>query len=230
MGKIGIFYHTRLDGGSPPIDSVHALRVLGEQIGDLLSSGLYEAASEITFGVNASSESAQLCRTMSPSKIEVVHHTPEYQSELPTFSRLRQWLEGHQDWYVLYHQAKGVRSPNSEVTKAWRRCMSRHLVHNWRECVADLDRGFDAVGCHWLTPEQFPRIRTPYFGGNFWWAKASFLATLPELPVTASCREDFYLAETWIGRGPQWPKVRDYAPHWPGLEECSVASMCSAAE
>jgi hypothetical protein len=230
MSKIAIFYHTRIDGGSPPIDSVHALRVLGEQVGDLFSSGLYEAASEITFGVTASDESARLCRAMTPAKVEIVHHSATQQSELPTLSRLRAWLPGHDDWYVLYHQAKGVRSPNSDIAAAWRRCMSRHVVHDWRECVAALDSGYDAAGCHWLTPEQFPKVRSAYFGGNFWWAKASFLATLPELPVTASCREDFYLAETWIGRGPQRPKVHDHGAHWPSLEDCSVGSLCSAAE
>lgn len=221
MKRIAVFYHTRLDGGEPPIDTEHALGVLCEQMNDLSLTGLDAAASEITVGLNASRENAVLARELIPAKAELVHHPLESMSELPTIDVLRRWLPGHEDWYVLYLQGKGVRHAGSKIVKLWRRCMSRNVVHEWRQCVADLDAGCDSVGSHWLTPERFPdRIRSPYWGGNFWWAKASFLATLPERPRTASCREDFFLAETWIGSGPRRPQVRDYAPHWPSIEDC----------
>ena len=75
--------------------------------------------------------------------------------------------------------------------------------------------GFDAVGCHWLTAEQFSSWApqefpdgTPFFGGNFWIARCDYLRTLPE-PSTRS-RFD---AERWIGLGD--PRVLDLNPGWP---------------
>jgi hypothetical protein len=75
--------------------------------------------------------------------------------------------------------------------------------------------GFDAVGCHWLTAEQFSSWApqefpdgTPFFGGNFWMARCDYLRGLPE-PSTRS-RFD---AERWIGLGD--PRVLDLRPGWP---------------
>jgi hypothetical protein len=228
MAKLAVFYHTRLDGGHPePLDPLQSFRLLGEVISDLVSSGLYDAAAHITFGVNSSEAKFQLTRSMAPPKVVLHHHSAELQSELPTLALLREWLPEKDDWYVLYLHAKGVRHPHSPITHAWRRCMTRHTVHNWRSCVADLDSGCDSVGAHWLTPQEYPeRIRAAsYWGGNFWWAKSSFLRTLPELPANATTRAEFYLAESWIGRGPRLPVVRDYAPHWPDLALCTKSDL-----
>jgi hypothetical protein len=109
---------------------------------------------------------------------------------------------------ILYAHAKGSFS-YSTVNVGWRRSMTRHLVGGWSRCVDLLTSGkFNAAGCHLLTPHEHPRLVTgPYFGGNFWWARADYLATLPEVSR--------YHAEGWIGMGagfspmnllPGWPK------------------------
>jgi hypothetical protein len=98
--------------------------------------------------------------------------------------------------------------------------MENVVLHNWRRCVADMDAGADAVGAHWLTREKYGAIvnpehgGTPFFGGVFYWAKASFLAQLPPLPEKFACTADWYICEHWIGMGPL-PKVVDYIPCWP---------------
>jgi hypothetical protein len=82
------------------------------------------------------------------------------------------------------------------------------------ECGGEGHVGLDAVGCHWLTAEQFPWAAqefpegTPFFGGNFWMARCDYLRRLPE-PSTRS-RFD---AERWIGL--RDPKVLDLNPGWP---------------
>jgi hypothetical protein len=77
----------------------------------------------------------------------------------------------------------------------------------------------DAVGCHWITKEQFPHMADqnnpegyPYFGGNFWWAKSSHIKELGE-PV----RDHRFQAEHWIGKKPD-TKVFDTNPGWPSPE------------
>jgi hypothetical protein len=46
------------------------------------------------------------------------------------------------------------------------------MVERWQECVAKLDKGYDAVGvCQVDTP-------LPHYQGNFWWATAAHIRKL----------------------------------------------------
>ena len=100
--------------------------------------------------------------------------------------------------------------------------MERHVIEHWKQCVADLEAGCDTVGAHWLSKEKYgPQVTIPFWGGMFFWAKASFLAELPGLPSAPNCRQDWFLSENWIGMG-RAPKLKDYADHWPGLIPCSA--------
>lgn len=115
---------------------------------------------------------------------------------------------------VLYAHTKGVTHKNNGGLHGavWRRSMTQLLVENWPRCLQLLS-DYDAVGCHWLTPAiKWPPhvIETPFFGGNFWWANAGYVATLPE-PGNANR----YAAEQWIGLGD--PKVADLRPGIPDL-------------
>jgi len=219
-----VVHHTRGDGGSPVIDIDWSMTLLYMQMDALNKSGLTAAASKLVVGMNGSTHSAIMARSIIPEKAELIHHPQDVKSELPTLCRLREWLPGHEDWYVFYHHAKGVTYPKTDrLTAAWRHCMTKHLVYNWRICVADMDAGYEAVGCHWLTPEKYSGLlNQPYFGGNWWWAKAGFLKTLPAIPETAHCRNDFFIAEKWIGSAAlagtgKTPIARDYHPEWPNM-------------
>ena len=64
--------------------------------------------------------------------------------------------------------------------------MTIGVVERWRSCVEKLERGYDTVGCHWLTPDAYRQIvSSPFYGGNFWWAKADYIRKLPE-PTTGT--------------------------------------------
>ena len=133
--------------------------------------------------------------------------------EQVTLAKVREYALDHPDNAVLYCHSKGS-ADATEFRKAWRRSMTRRVVSDWRANLAHLDR-FDAVGCHWLTAEQFSSWAplefpdgTPFFGGNFWMARCDYLRTLPE-PSTRS-RFD---AERWIGLGD--PRVLELRPGWP---------------
>lgn len=136
--------------------------------------------------------------------------------EQVTLRELHRWaIEASPGQPVLYAHAKGVTHRTDTpvpglLGTVWRQSMTALLVGRWRACITALD-SYDAVGCHWSTPEAYPGyIEIPFFGGNFWWAESGFLAGLP--PVLDGDRHE---AETWIGRGR--PRVLDLRPGWPDL-------------
>jgi hypothetical protein len=59
------------------------------------------------------------------------------------------------------------------------------------------------------------------FGGNFWWANANYLRTLPPLRY-----KDRFDAETWIGLGN--PLVHDLLPGWPSIPLCTEVQQHAA--
>lgn len=218
--KILLLYHVRLSGGDPPVSLEKTLPILREQMDELAASDLYHNSNQFVVGFNGTPLESIALKTFLPDGCQIIVHGPQANSELPTLHWLREWLVHHEDWYVCYWHLKGARHGDHPLLNAWRRCMGHSVIKHWRRCVTDLDNGCDSVGAHWLTREEFgPMVNTFFWGGNFWWAKASFLKTLPALPSTAETDGDRYLAETWIGTGKR-PVVHDYAPHWPGEEVC----------
>lgn len=216
MKPLAVFYHTRLSGGDPPIDFDHAFGIMEEQMGALKRSGLEDAADSIYIGVNGGEFDFIAAGELAPKKAVLIRHPDHFRGELPTLNYLQKWLPGHEDWYVLYHHCKGAIHKGEGAYHAWRRRMQSATVDNWQRAVEAMDNGSESVGAHWLTPEQWPSlVGSPFWGGNFWWAKASFLLTLPTIPETATTRAEFYIAESWIGSGPHRPIVTDYHPGWP---------------
>lgn len=143
--------------------------------------------------------------------------------EQQTIMRLRAWVHGHnKDIPVLYTHTKGA-NDSSEINVAWRRSMEWHLVTGLGYALDKL-KDVDAVGCHWLTRADWPtKVKSPFFGGNYWLARSNYLRTLPE--VSHRTRHD---AESWIGLNR--PKVHDLLPGWPSLslfnpEESDAASV-----
>lgn len=215
MKPLAVWYHCRLSGGHVPIDTMAAMGIMAEQMAALKNSGLLNEASEFYIGVNGDEEDAQLARLLCPCpKVKLLVNSPALESEIPTMTALQLWLAAHLDWYVLYHHIKGVTHPSEVFYTKWRVRMENACVMNWRRCVSDLDSGFDAVGCHWLTPEQYPSmVGSPFFGGTFWWANAKYLLQLPRLPEPSW--QNRFEAESWIGRRRPYPHINDYYPGWP---------------
>lgn len=231
MKSIAVFYHCRLSGGrnvdnGASIESGWARELYRRQMLAVIDSGLSQAMSEMFIGVNvpdAASPDIAFCWNDAPSHATVIPFVSE--SLLPTMRFMQKWLAGHEDWYVAFHHMKGATHPRDPFTTAWRDCMENHVIWNWRQCVDDLDAGADAVGCHWIQGKRDdPNLRQPkFFGGIFWFAKASFLLKLPPLPEKVSKREDWYEGEWWVGSGPE-PKIVDYHPSWPNLQGCRTSA------
>ena len=218
--RISVYYHCILGGGSRPIDYDFALGIIVEQMEAIKMSGLGNAADCITIGYSGSYDDSFAVQALAPNKAVLCQHPQDQQSEIPTLNLLRNDLPALGECAVLYHHQKGVSYPDQPFYAQWRRCMERACVWNWRECVEQLSSGaIDSAGAHWLTPERHgEKVKTPFWGGTFWWATAAFLRTLPLLPAPTWANR--YEAEAWIGKGPVRPRVWDQAPHWPSPQGC----------
>ena len=208
--KLGIWYHVILSGGSVPIDTEFACRILASQMRVLKDSGLLAEADEFHVGVNGGHEDAEIVRLLSPcSKVDIREHGAKATTEVPTLKWLQDWLPGHQGWHVLYHHSKGVTKPHDEFTQHHRHVMEKAVITNWRTCVADLERGYDAVGVNLVHPIKRPVLPGRFFAGNFWWSRADYLLKLPKLPATCSWANRC-MAEGWVGSGAGQPRFMDY--------------------
>lgn len=170
-------------------------------------------ADEIHVGVNGSLKDALTVVELIPEKSMLYAHGDLARSELPTIAMLRKWLPQHQEWNVFYHHSKGVTQPDDVFHHHHRRAMEKACVWNWRQCVKDLDRGFDVVGINIVDPITRPVLPGRFVAGNFWWATASFLLELPGLPDNATDYnnvQDRCRAEGWIGLSKRRPKMLDY--------------------
>lgn len=234
--KVVLFYHCLFVIGNDALESAGS--IVGEQTTELRKCGLLEAASEMHVGVNGGDESKAVAEAVLPSQAKVTYHGLQCRNELRTLLLLEKWLaQSDEEAYVLYFHAKGAthRINTREWNRRllWRECMMRHLVSNWRQCVQDL-HNVESVGCHWMQPPATPAGQY-IWAGNFWWARASFLRTLPSLMERDRIKvsgvdalESRYESEVWIGNGLRRPTIRDYCPGWDPMSKRHVEKLWTA--
>lgn len=214
MRNVAIWYHTLFTGTARPINAGWTMDLMAQQMLTMEAVGLVNHAKEMTVCVNGGEDDADIARMLVPAKAKVVSHGIGSGTEITTLNLLSKWAKSHPDWYVLYTHSKGCSHPENPNTR-WRLNMEQHLIWNWRMCILDLDKGAEACGCYWLTPEEHPTLiqEHPFFGGNFWWSTSNFIATLPPLPPPEFVYR--YHAEAWIGSGSRRPRVKNYLSGWP---------------
>lgn len=216
MKPLAVFHHCRISGGEPEINFQWAVSILAEQIIAMRDSGLTEAASEITFGVNGDESDTDAVRSIAPDRAKVIQHPPDARGEHPTLRLMQQWCRENPGANVLYLHTKGATHKGDSLSTAWRRCMESVVIWNWQACVRALEAGYDAAGPHWVDSGCSAAPVPNYFAGNFFWATSNFIAALPLIAPTAVERLNFYDAEVLIARGPRPAKAMKFANHWPG--------------
>lgn len=214
-----IFHHACFLLGDPPTLSDSALQIGIEQMGALKNSGLLEAASEFHVGLNGGTESEFLASAVFPEKAKVKYHGLDSRAENLTLVMIEDRMKSIEgEAYVLYEHQKGSShaqgSDYGTFAGKWRQRMMYYLVENWRYCIRDLET-HDAVGCHWLTGQGWDHSQH-YFAGNMWFARASFLKTLPSIYLRERIKtsgiaslESRYESEVWIGNG-KMPFIKNY--------------------
>lgn len=160
-----------------------------EQLGALVSNGLYDKLNHLHIGFNGS---LNICSV--PDKA-VACSNENQQEETGTLKALRDWAAANPESYVLYFHSKGA-SRKTRFTEDWRKCMQYFCITNWRECYQALQDGYDLAGINWQ--EDTSMGYHPHFSGGFWWAKASYINTLTDKALDSTFRYD---REFWIGTG-----------------------------
>lgn len=185
------FYHLYADGdwGRPLAEHLNALDRIGVPF-------------RVTCGVVGSAKNRAEAIGCLPGSWELVEFDDGFEDR--TLNLIKERLS---DIPVLYAHTKGAGFP-LEVSDAWRACMTRQVVGKWRTNLQAL-ASHDIVGAHWLTPEEWFEVESPFFGGNYWWATAAHLRSLPPLEM-----RDRFSAERWIGTMPA--RVLNLVAGWPG--------------
>lgn len=166
-----------------------------EQLETIRRTGLYDASEKISIGMLGRNHRA----FADHGKFEIAYRSRQVEEhEFPTLRMLHEAASRMQpDDHVWYIHTKGANSyrPNSQPGPlGWRRFMEYYVLQHWRFLRGAL-WGHDCAGVQ-LRPEPWP-----HFSGNFWWARASYLRTLPVPMLTRSRTE----AEEWLGlMGPRF--------------------------
>lgn len=216
--KIAVWYHCVLSGKFIPSGDA-AEQIMHEQMRALEKSGLNSAAEEVHVCVNGSDGDCLLAAVLATSKTEIHANGTKAVNELPTLAILRRWLKARTEpWAVLYHHSKGVSQPHDAYHHEHRRTMEHFCVWEWKKCVEDLEKGYDAVGCNLVHPKKRPVLPGCFFAGNFWWARSDYLAILSPIPEDGTDWRNTYercIAERWIGEySPRPSRMMDYErPH-----------------
>ena len=132
----------------------------------------------------------------------VAYHGERFgEFETPTLQRLWEDCRANPTGAVMYVHSKGVSAPTDPVKAAWRRLMTRHVVGRWRENLDKLAIA-DILGVDWQQSASYP-----HFQGNFWMARADWIARLDSPtehrarggPWIAGQMWDRMHAEMWVG-------------------------------
>lgn len=134
-----------------------------------------------------------------------------------TLNKLRSWaLSAEPGSKVMFSHTKGTHSPGAGQDR-WRNHVEDRLIGAWEVRLSELDT-VDVVCLHWLSPaDSLPSsgivITNEFAAGGFFWARAKYIARLPELPeLTLETRD---MGEAWIGYGNPPPVVKDLRPGFP---------------
>jgi hypothetical protein len=224
MKPLAVFFHGLFFLGDRHMPNAGC--IISDQITQMRNSGLWDAASEIHFGINGGPESEKIFNSIVSAKpgMTVTYHGLKCRTECRTVEALLEWAKTHPGWNILYLHGKGTsHDPNSDyavrVSKPWRESMMHDLVMNWRLCVADLD-SHDIACMVWLWEQGWDKSQhIP--AGNFLWITSDFAAKLPSLYLRARIKEDGidavtsrFESEVAWGNGPR-PTVKAYRQRLP---------------
>ncbi len=141
--------------------------------------------------------------------IQVDYHSDNIlEYETSTLELIWRWCKENYNSFVLYTHTKGASNQNCLNKIAWRRLMARHVICKWKSNLEKLSIA-DILGVNWRDDPKYP-----HFSGNFWMARADWIANLQSPtsyrmqggPVLAGNPWVRMSAEMWLGSKP-WHHV-----------------------
>lgn len=155
---------------------IHAARLEGvedrlqEYIQGFERTGLLQAAKQVF--VCTVGEAPLLYTPTNPKIIiqNVSKHLEDF--EVPTQQALWTYAKEHPTSKILYLHTKGVGKNENQCIEDWVQYMCYFCIDKWGEAVEKLDT-HDTTGVDLLVQPEL------HYSGNFWWARASYIQTLP---------------------------------------------------
>jgi len=166
LARPAVFYHIACMGNweDVVIEQLDLLARVG--LGDRVDGAILGTPVQIRRCIDLAKQRG-ITLGMHFSHLEMNHY------EAPTLDALQNWARTHRRSAALYFHTKGVSDPRGTGRIAWRHLMQRHVIDRWRQNVEMLHAA-DAVGVGWYDDH-------PHFCGNFWLARADWLASLPPI-------------------------------------------------
>ena len=194
-------------------------KIIIEQYSSIISSGLINDIDKIYITyVGKNINELDKFLSLHPKLSLHVYNDDVLQFERPCLHSLYDWSK-YNNANILYIHSKGIRwlCDGGRVANifAWRRMMEYFLIHNYKSCLAKLDR-YDCVGCNFINPPDRIKKEThaAHFSGNFWWTKTSWIRKLPSRiapnikQLDVSETRTYLLPERWLLI--PFPKVKIY--------------------
>lgn len=190
--KIYVFYHVCTQGK-------YAKQIMESQMNHLITSGLYDKMTTLYYGCNCSNCDIE-SRAFFDKYDKCIPLPHGLHPNIKSYENLtlngmldfakRQTENESETTVCLYIHTKGT-SSRSHVQHVWREFMMYWLVTYHHVCLELLDRGFLTVGTLYVYHKyMYGRI----YSGNFFWAHASYLKTLPYIRTYTNR----FLAETLL--------------------------------
>jgi len=196
--KIIHYYHILCN----PNTNITHLLVL-QHMNAICNYGLVSVLDEIRIGLVGLPEQRKIVKemlqqSMVKDKIKIVIERQRADEHI-TLQHMHNASQEEECYYIYGHTKGAYHTHFSNLV--WVRSMIFYNIVGWGKMLEKLENTkIDCAGCFWLTKEEYPEILkfdpdgTPFFGGNFYWAKSSYVKTLPIVP-----KQDRYKAERWIG-------------------------------
>lgn len=178
----------------------HWREIVNEQVRTMKRSGILDRTKAIYCGVVGTEK----FNPPNP-KFRVIYESPNiYEYEFATLKPLHTFCQEFCSAKVFYIHSKGITNRGGEIDPPpndkrkycvgqWRRFMEDIIITRYNTCLNVLKKA-DICGVNWR------RLHTPpYLAGNFWWANAKYIATLPH--ITDEQAQQRAYAEFWIGQG-----------------------------
>ena len=193
--NIAIFYHVGQIGNWQEI--------YHEQIDRLTASGILDICKHFHIGINGTEPLPFV-----PENAHVEYNT-NHELEADTLTSLWEFARVNPEYKTLYLHTKGVTRVNTQyyqITKEWREYLEYFCVDKWRMCIDSLESHdtcsvlLSKESIHNPGTEYEVRWPAPHYVGNFWWANASYIATLD--PMYMYTNDTYWLrgkSELWIG-------------------------------
>jgi hypothetical protein len=145
---------------------------LNQYIDIIKKSGLYDICTDIFIDYVGEIDITEINNADKITQNRVSNNLSDY--ETPTLNHLYYFCKSHSTYKVLYLHTKNVGKMINSCIEDQINYMLYFNIKNYKICLKELDNGYVTVG---VDLRKDPVL---HYSGNFWWANANYIKTLPE--------------------------------------------------